>query len=114
VFPETAPRGPFVVVGMRGAVDLALTIIGTAGTMRLLFGPVGGSLATAVGAAGGGAVVVAAGPGASASETAGFESFGGVGPGAGDTVETGVGLLAAAVDCGLSSTGSSFGAWGGC
>jgi hypothetical protein len=58
---------------------------------------------------GGGADPVAAETGARASEIEGFKSLGGVGPGAGDTVETGVGTLPDTVSCTLSLTGSSFG-----
>lgn len=116
--PGAAANGPFVVGGTKGALDFELTVIGKAGTTLLLFGPVGGALAAGLtsfaegcarAGAGAGAGTGAAATGARASETDGFESIGGVGPGAGDTVERGVTLLAIVDSCALSFTGSSFG-----
>jgi hypothetical protein len=105
-------NGPLVVlVAITGAEDFELTVMGKAGTIRLLFGPVGGALAAEATLFGGGGTAAAATPiGARASATEGFESLGGVGPGAGDTVEIGVILLPAVVSCALSLTGSSLGA----
>jgi hypothetical protein len=94
-----------------GADDFEFTVIGNAGTIRLLFGPDGGSLTVDDAASadrGIGAEVWETGP--RASDTEGLESFGGVGPGAGDAVDRGVGLLPTIVSCALSFTGSSFGA----
>lgn len=82
-----------------GAVDLALTVIGNAGTTLLFLGPGGRGLGAPAGpavfAADGSAGAVAAGTGARAAEMDGFDSIGGVGPGAGDSLETGVTLLGA-------------------
>jgi hypothetical protein len=96
---------------MMGAEDFELTVIGNAGTTRLLFGPVGGAFGAGAAAFTGGATgIVALGTAARASGTECFESLGGVGPGVGDTVETGVMLLPPAVSCARSFTGSSLGA----
>jgi len=100
-----------VFVPVTGAEDFELTVIGKAGTTRLLLGPVGGALAVdATSFEGGSTGAEVTLTGARASATEGFESLGGVGPGAGDTVEIGVMLLPAAVSCALSLTGSSLGA----
>jgi hypothetical protein len=106
-----AANGPLVVfVPITGAEDFELTVIGKAGTIRLLLGPVGGALAVdGTSFAGGSTGAEVTLIGARASATEGFESLGGVGPGAGDTVEIGVMLLPAAVSCALSLTGSSLG-----
>ena len=109
--PGAVAKGPLVVGEMIGAEDFGLTVIGNAGTIRLLFGPVGGTLADdATPFTTGGKDAVTLGTGARASVTEGFESLGGVGPGAGDAVEIGVVLLPTAASSGLSFTGSSLGA----
>ncbi len=94
-----------------GAEDFELTVIGNAGTTRLLFGPDGGALAVgATASPEGGADGAMSETGARALETEGFESLGGVGSGAGETFEIGVGLLPTILSCALSFTGSSLGA----
>lgn len=111
MLPERVDSGPLVVAGRMGADAFELTVIGTAGTIRLLLGPVGGAFgADATASYGPATGAVALGTGARASARVGFDSLGGVGPGAGDTVEIGVMLLPAGVSCALSLTGSSFGA----
>lgn len=128
---EAVARRPLVVKEVMGAEDFAFTVIGKAGTIRVLFGPDGGALgpdATALLEKGTGDVAVttlaaatttlaeagtgvaALGTGASASATDGFESIGGVGPGAGETVEIGVTLLPTIDSWARSLTGSSLGA----
>lgn len=112
MLPGAVAKGPLLAfVAIMGAEDFELTVIGNAGTIRLLFGPVGGALAAdATSFVEGGPGPVATLAGARASATAGFESLSGVGPGAGDTVEIGVMLMPAAVACAPSFTGSSLGA----
>ncbi len=111
MLPERVDNEPFVVAGTMGAEAFELTVIGTAGIIRLLFGPVGGGFgADAPASLGAVTDVLALGTGARASARVGFDSLGGVGPGAGDTVDIGVMLLPAGACCALSSTGSSLGA----
>lgn len=92
-----------------GAVDLELTVIGNAGTTRELLGPVGGGLLVPDDTAEVSAWLVVVDTGARAAEIVGFDSMGGVGPGAGDTFERGVTGLGAPWICARSFTGSSFG-----
>lgn len=121
---------PLVLVGMIGAEDFEFTVIGNAGTTRVLFGPEGGplavgktmSLGTDTGDVSGGALRadtafaatttgdVPMGTGAGASETDGLDSVGGVGSGGGDTVDMGVTLRPMVGSFARSFTGSSFGA----
>jgi hypothetical protein len=101
--------GPPELEAATGAVDLALTVNGKAGMTREFLGPGGGGLAAPYDTADVSAWAVVFDTGARAAGMGGFDSSGGVGPGAGDTFDMGVTGLGAPGYCARSFTGSSLG-----